>query len=219
MELRVRSSALLVMALSLVSATAAQEFMFYPYYGKNKVIYETFRWKSYPTEHFRIYFYAKEPQTLKNVAELAESAYQKLSEGLKHQLSDPVPLIFYTTYTDFELSNVFDISEGVLGVSEPLLHRIGVHGDMPLDELQRLIEHELAHIFEFDILWGSQIASLYALNIPPLWLFEGLSEYATQDWSAWSTMIVRAAGLNVRFPEMKESGDLATRSPRPRDPS
>ena len=219
MELRVRSSALLVMALSLVSATAAQEFMFYPYYGKNKVIYETFRWKSYPTEHFRIYFYAKEPQTLKNVAELAESAYQKLSEGLKHQLSDPVPLIFYTTYTDFELSNVFDISEGVLGVSEPLLHRIGVHGDMPLDELQRLIEHELAHIFEFDILWGSQGASLFALNIPPLWLFEGLSEYATQDWSAWSTMIVRDAVLNDRVPEMTESGDLATRFPMPRDPS
>jgi hypothetical protein len=219
MTLRARSSARLALLLILVSATAAQEFMFYPYYGKNKVIYETFRWKSYPTEHFRIYFYTEEPRTLKNVAEVAESAYQKLSEALKHQLADPVPLIFYTTYTDFELSNVFDISEGVLGVSEPLLHRIGIHGDMPLDELQRLVEHELAHVFEFDILWGSQSAALYALNIPPLWLFEGLSEYATQDWSAWSTMIVRDAVLNDRIPEMTESGDLTTRFPMPRDPS
>ena len=81
MTLRARSFALLILVLILVSATTAQEFMFYPYYGKNKVIYETFRWKSYPTEHFRIYFYAEEPRALKNVAELAESAYQKLSEG------------------------------------------------------------------------------------------------------------------------------------------
>ena len=29
-----------------------------------------------------------------------------------------------------------EISEGVLGVSEPVLHRIGIHGDMALDELQ-----------------------------------------------------------------------------------
>jgi len=215
-----RSAARLALMLFLISAAAAaQEFMFYPYYGKNKVIYETFRWKTYPTEHFRIHFYADEPQALKNVAELSESAYQKLSEILKHQLSDPVPLIYYTTFTDFELSNVFDISEGVLGVSEPLLHRIGIHGDMPLDELQRLIEHELAHIFEFDILWGSQTASLIALNVPPLWLFEGLSEYATQDWSSWSTMIVRDAVLNDRLPDMAESGDLESRFPMPRDPS
>jgi hypothetical protein len=219
MTLRPRPAVRLALVLSLVGAASAQQFMFYPYYGKNKVVYETFRWKTYPTEHFRIHFYAEEPQALKNVAELAESAYQKLSETLKHQLDDPVPLIYYTTYTDFELSNVFDVSEGVLGVSEPLLHRIGVHGDMPLDEFQRLIEHELTHIFEFDILWGSQTASLYALNVPPLWLFEGLSEYATQDWSSWSTMIVRDAVLNDRVPEMTESGDLASRFPMPRDPA
>jgi Tol biopolymer transport system component len=215
----VARAATTVLALVLASAAGAQEFMFYPYYGKNKVIYETFRWKTYPTEHFRIHFYMDEPQALQNVAELAESAYLKLSETLKHQLSDPVPLIYYTTFTDFELSNVFDVSEGVLGVSEPLLHRIGIHGDMPLDELQRLIEHELAHIFEFDILWGSQAASLIALNAPPLWLFEGLSEYATQDWSSWSTMIVRDAVLNDRLPDMDETGDLQSRFPMPRDPS
>jgi Tol biopolymer transport system component len=219
MRFRRRSAVGLALILSIVSAASAQQFMFYPYYGKNKVIYETFRWKSYPTDHFRIYFYADDPRVLKNVAELSESAYRKLSETLKHELSDPVPLIFYTTYTDFELSNVFDISEGVLGVSEPLLHRIGIHGDMPLDELQRLVEHELAHVFEFDILWGSQIASLYALNVPPLWFFEGLSEYATQDWSSWSTMIVRDAVLNDRLPEITESGELESRFPMPRDPS
>jgi hypothetical protein len=216
---RLRFASALLLGLCLVPNGYAQRFLFYPYYGKNKVIYETFRWQRYPTEHFHIYFYTAEPRLLKSVAELAESAYLKLSEILKHQLSDPVPLIYYTTYTDFELSNLFDISEGVLGVSEPLLHRIGIHGDMPIDELQRLVEHELAHVFQFDILWGSQGASLYALNAPPLWMFEGLSEYVTQDWSSWSTMIVRDAALNDRMPELTDSGDLEARFPMPRDPA
>jgi hypothetical protein len=214
-----RIASALLIGLCLVPKGYAQRFMFYPYYGKNKVIYETFRWQRYPTDHFHIYFYTEDPRLLQSVAELAESAYDKLSEILKHQLSDPVPLIYYTTYTDFELSNLFSVSEGVLGVSEPLLHRIGIHGDMPVDELQRLVEHELAHVFQFDILWGSQGASLYALNAPPLWMFEGLSEYVTQDWSSWSTMIVRDAVLNDRIPELTDSGDLEARFPMPRDPA
>ena len=90
-----------------------------------------------------------------------------------------MPLLFFTTFTDFEQNNIFQISEGVMGVSEPVLHRIGVHGDMSLDELQALITHELTHIFEFDILWGAPGGALYALNEPPLWTFEGLSEYFT----------------------------------------
>jgi hypothetical protein len=219
MILRARPVIFVLLCLFLASMAASQQFRFYPYYGKNKVLYETFPWKMYPTDHFNIHFYTDQPQSLKTIADLAESAYLKLSETLKHELSDPVPLIFYTTFTDFELSNVFNVSEGVLGVSEPLLHRIGIHGDMPIDELQHLIEHELTHIFEFDILWGSQGAFLYALNIPPLWLFEGLSEYSTQKWSSWSTMIVRDAVLNDRVPNITDSLELDTRFPMPRDPS
>ncbi len=196
----------------------AQEY-YIPYYGKNKIMYEKFNWQSYQTEHFNIYFYADDVQILKNVAEISESAYKKISQLLKHELSDPVPIIYYITLTDFEQTNLFQISEGVLGVSEPILYRIGVHGDMSLDELQYLVEHELTHIFEFDILWGSPGGALYAVNQPPLWVFEGLSEYNTQKWDSWSELIVRDAVLNDRVPELAESGELYSRYPLPRDPA
>lgn len=209
----------LCFCLAFFSFARAQEFYYYPYYGKNKIMYENFQWKSYTTEHFQIYFYTDNPEIMKNIAEVAESAYQKISELLTHQLADPVPLIFYTTYTDFEQTNLFQISEGVLGVSEPILYRIAVHGDMPFDELQNLVEHELTHIFEFDILWGGPGAALYAVSQPPLWMFEGLSEYTTQKWSSWSLMVVRDAALNDRIPELGESGELTMPFPTPRDPA
>lgn len=218
--MRRRPLVLLASAAALLLAGAAEaQYMFFPYYGKNRVIYEKFPWKTYSTDHFTIYFYADDPKILKNVAETAESAYRRVSQDLKHDLSKPVPVLYYTTFTDFEQSNVFQVSEGVLGVSEPILFRMGVHGDMSLDELQSLMSHELAHIFQFDLLWGSQGGALTALTQPPLWTFEGLSEYVTREWSPWSTLIVRDSVLNDRIPEFAPSGELVPRYPLPREPA
>ena len=160
-----RRAVLCCFLLAALAGTAAAQSWYFPYYGKSRVLYGRFPWKSYPTDHFRLYYYVDDPQMLKDLASLAESAYLKVSRVLKHEVSEPVILLHYKTYTDFEQSNVFSVSEGVLGVTEPALHRIGIHGDMPLDELGALIEHELTHVFELDILYGSPGASLYALSL------------------------------------------------------
>jgi WD40 repeat protein len=210
---------LIGMILGWAALASAQGLYEQPYYGKNKVQYGRFAWKSYSTEHFQIYFYNEDLDLLKSVAELAESAYQKISRFLKHEMSVPVPILYYTTYTDFEQTNLFPVSEGILGVSEPALYRIGIYGDMPLDELQALVEHELAHVFEFDILWGKPGAGLYAVSQPPAWVFEGFSEFATETWSPWSSLIVRDAVLTDRIPEISEGGELVSPAFLPRDPA
>jgi Tol biopolymer transport system component len=206
-------------AVYLAAEPAWAQFSYIPYYGKNKIVYGKFAWKTYPTEHFRIYFYSAREGVLKDVAELAESAYRRISQMLKHQIAEPVPLIYYSTYTDFEQTNLFEVSEGILGVSEPTMNRIGIHGDMPLDDLQTLIDHELTHIFEFDILWGDRRGAFNGMGQPPLWVFEGLSEYATKAWTPWSALIVRDAILNDRVPEFTDSGEIASRYPLPREPA
>jgi Tol biopolymer transport system component len=210
---------LLPLLAALTATSLLAQGIYFPYYGKNRIVYQRFPWKKYPTEHFEIYYYADNPSLLRNLASICESAYLNVSRELKHDLPKPVPVLFYTTFTDFEQSNVFQVSEGVLGVSEPVLQRIGLHGDMPLDELQNLVNHELTHIFEFDILWGSRGAALYALSQPPLWTFEGLSELNTHTWSTWSELIIRDSVLNDRIPEFTESGDLVSRYPLPREPA
>lgn len=208
-----------ILATGALSGPLAGQVISFPYYGKNRVLYESFRWRRYPTEHFDIYFYRDDPVRLKILAGMCESAYLRVSGTLKHELSKRVPLLFYVTFTDLEQSNVFRVSEGVLGVSEPILFRTAVHGDMPPHELQDLIIHELTHVFQFDMLWGSQGGALTALHVPPLWTFEGLSEFAVGKWSSWSKLIVRDAILADRLPEITETGDLVTRHPMPRDPA
>lgn len=207
------------MLLTLFVPLGFSQYIYTPFYGKNKVIYQKFDWSHYKTDHFDIYYYVDSDQTLKSIAEMAESAYQKISQNMKHPLSAPVPLIFYKTYTDFEQTNLFPAFEGVLGVSEPILHRVAIHGDMPLDEIQSLIEHELTHIFQFDLLWGSPGKAVYAVNQPPLWIMEGFAEYNTGQWGYWSSLIVRDATLTDRIPELTESGALYSRFNYPRDPN
>ena len=214
-----RRAALCWFLLALLAGTAAAQSWYFPYYGKSRVLYGRFPWKSYPTDHFRLYYYIDDPQMLKDLASLAESAYLKVSRVLKHEVSEPVILLHYKTYTDFEQSNVFSVSEGILGVTELALHRIGIHGDMPIDELAALIEHELTHVFELDILYGSPGASLYAVTQPPLWVFEGLAEYTTGKWTTWSALVVRDAVLNDRLPMFTPSGDISSSYPTPRDPA
>ncbi len=67
---------------------------YYPYYGKNKINYEDFQWKTYSTDHFTIYFYVDDLSLLKNLATTAERAYYRVSETLKHKVAQPVPLIY-----------------------------------------------------------------------------------------------------------------------------
>ncbi|MFW6140003.1 MAG: hypothetical protein ACOC5S_01435 [Acidobacteriota bacterium] len=209
-----------LIAFFLFSVTfLSAQIIYYPYYGKNIIRYKDFNWESYKTDHFEIYYYMEDVEFLKTIAELAESAYDHLSKKVKHQLSAEVPILYYKTSTDFQQTNLFNMPEGVLGVAEPILYRIALYGDMPVDELEDLVIHELTHIFEYDMLWGSPGGALHAVSSPPLWIMEGFSEYNTKKWSSWSKLIVKDTVLNDRIPEMRKDGDLYSRYPLPRDPA
>src|SRR5512142_2733516 len=93
---RVRVTAWLLGAsvAALVSAPNASvaQTQFIPYYGKNLVHYNNFKWRVYETDHFQIYYYPEMQQHLERVAGYAESAYQAISAALKHHLAIKVPL-------------------------------------------------------------------------------------------------------------------------------
>ena len=174
---------LLSLFLSWFATDGLGQIAYTRYYGKNRVQYTDFNWEMYPTEHFDLYYYDQNPEMLRTLAQMAESAYAQVSDMIKHQLSAKVPMLYYKTTTDFQQSNLFQPPEAALGVSEPLLFRLAVQGDMPPADLYELIVHEMSHIFQYDLLWGSPGGIVYAVSQPPLWVLEGFSEYSTQKWS------------------------------------
>lgn len=178
-----------------------------PYYGKNNVKYDTFDWKTYRTAHFEIYFYPESKQQLQRVVSMAESAYDKLSADLQHDIEFKIPLIFFKTQSEFEQVNYLQISEGILGAAEPVYNRMAFAIDQPSDHLQSLITHELAHVFEFSMLFGG-ILSPIVRSSPPLWVMEGFADYATGTWDPADLMVVRDAVLTERLPFVSVERDM-----------
>jgi hypothetical protein len=174
---------------------------FVPYFGKNRVHRNKFEWFIYKTDHFDIYYYPELERHLERVAGYAESAYQRISGELKHDLADRVPMILFKTQSEFQQQNISggELPEGVLAFAEPERNRMVLPIDEPPDQLYRLITHELTHVFEFSIIPRGIIgASL------PLWMDEGLANYMAGYWNILDLMQVRDAAITDNVPKMSE---------------
>src|SRR3954469_19375762 len=194
----------IVLATALITGAAADasaQTPFVPYYGKNQIRYDNFRWNIYTTDHFEIYFYPEIETHLERIAGYAESAYQQISADLKHDLAFKVPLIVFKTSAEFQEQNVIPgaATEGVGAFAEPTRDRMVLPIDEPPDLLYRLIVHELTHIFEFDIIPQSLIR-----RSVPLWVNEGLSDYMTGYWRPLDLMTVRDAAVADIVPKMTD---------------
>jgi hypothetical protein len=196
-----RTAVLLMLALAGAPGLALAQTGYIPYFGKNQIRYDKFDWHTYQTEHFEIYYYPEIEPHLERIAGYAESAYQHVSSELKHDLSMKLPLILFSTASEFWQQNVAPgaAQEGVGAFAEPGRYRIVMPIDEPPDLLYRLIVHELTHQFQFDII----PTGLIRRNMP-LWVFEGMSDYMTGYWRPNDIMTVRDAAVTDIVPKMSE---------------
>ena len=198
---RVSILALLVALAVALPVVSAAQTPYIPYFGKNRVKYDKFDWHIYRTEHFEIYYYPELEQHLERVASYAESAYQRISSELKHDLAGRVPLILFKTQSEFQQQDISggELPEGVLAFAEPYRDRMVLPIDEPPDQLYRLITHELTHVFEFDVIPRGLMGSAI-----PLWVDEGLANYMAGYWNVLDLMQVRDAALTDNVPRMSE---------------
>ena len=188
-------------------------------FGKNKVIRKEFDWQTYKTTHFIIYYYPDGEWLVRTMAEAAELAYVKISNILEHEISKQTPLILYKSHDDFRQTNVIlePLSEGVGGFAELLKYRVVIPFTGSIDDFQKVITHEITHIFQYDILYKNLLAHIYTgefLSSPPLWFIEGMAEYMSDDWDAQGEMVLRDAVMNnsiVPLSRLQDFGPLGSR--------
>ncbi len=182
-----------VLCASFASPAAAQ------YFGRNKVEYENFDFQVLATEHFDIYYYPQEAGAARTAARLAERWYARLSTLLNHSFDRRQPLVLYGSQAEFAQTNVVAglVSDSIGGITEGARRRIVMPFAPTLGETDRVIGHELAHAFQFDI------ARHYGRDTgQPLWFIEGMAEYLSRGTlTAATSMWVRDAVLSERVPE------------------
>jgi len=200
--LRGPTTLVLALALGLGLGPRPADAQFLPYYGKNKVRYDNFAWRIYKSPHFEVYYYPEFEQHLARLVSYLESAYQKISAGLKHEISHSIPVIFYKTHSEFEQTNLFSsfIPEQVAGFSESVRNRVVLPIDLPPDKLQGLITHEITHIFAFDLIPRGMLQ-----RSAPLWVDEGLADYMEGSWSPLDLMQVRDAAVSDSVPRLSRA--------------
>jgi len=155
------------------------------YFGKNKVKYKNMNWKMVETPHFNIYYYNGGEYLAEFAANVAEDSYREISYDLSWDLKKKIPILVYDSHNDFQQTNVTPgiIEEQVGGFTEIYKSRIVVPFDGSYEEFRHVINHELTHAFQYDILYGKNTASTIISQVTtdiPLW--QMIEYYLTQTF-------------------------------------
>ena len=199
----------LLLALASVGLLSIPAFATAQYYafGKNKVQYESFNWKSLKGEHVEVFYYPEEEPLARAAIVLAEESYADLAKKFQHEVPRTVPLIVFSTHHHFEQNNVspFHVPEGVQGFTEFLKGRVVLPYTGSYGEFRHVIHHEMVHVFQFSVLdevYRKHRRSTYV--VPPLWFSEGLAEYWSAEWDAQGNMVVADLVLEGQVPAIQD---------------
>ncbi len=172
-------------------------------FGKNKLHTRAMEWHIFETEHFEIYYYPEEEELAREVCQHAEAAYLHNTRLLRFKPQEKTPLFIYRNQIDFQQTNILPhiIGVGTGGFTEAFKNRIALPAPPSPRALREVVFHEFLHALQFNILYGEGIRSfrIYKGYLIPLWIMEGLAEYAAQNWDSYADMIVRDAVLHDRL--------------------
>jgi len=168
------ASTVLLLVLSILVAPTAEA----QYFGKNRVQYEEFDFKTLETEHFVFHFYPAEEAAIRDVARMAERWYDRHTQIFLHRFDEKKPIIFYANDADFQQTNIArrPIGPGTGGFTEPLRERLVMPFAASYGETNHVLGHELVHSFQFDLGINADSLNIQLGNLPT-WLVEGMAEY------------------------------------------
>jgi hypothetical protein len=154
--------------------------------GQNQVSWYEFDWRHYDVPSpsggqggIRLYFYGRERAVAERALPVIRAAYLRLVDQFHYTPTKQIPYILYSSSREFQTTNVFQVSESVLGVTSPrdLKMSLPYFGDHEL--FRQVSTHELVHQFTIqkllDLAGADEMSS--PIEALPLWFIEGIAEY------------------------------------------
>ncbi len=157
--------------------------------GQNQVSWYDFRWRRYDMPPpgggkggLRLYYYESARPIAERALPAIESAYAWLVDRFHYAPTRVIPYILYSSKREFQTTNVFRVSESVLGVTSPqdLKMSLPYFGDH--ERFREVSTHEMVHQFTIQKLMdlaGAQ-GGVSMVGALPLWFVEGIAEYYTK---------------------------------------
>jgi hypothetical protein len=163
-----------------------QEFVLPQRPGQNQVAWWDFRWRTFDVPSpvpgkggIRLYYYASEVEAARRALPGIRAAYLRLVEDFHYAPKKTIPYILYATQRELQTTNVFQVSESVLGVTSPedlkmTVPYFGDHG-----RFLEVSTHEMVHQFTIQKLdeIGPDEGANPTVFVLPLWFIEGIAEW------------------------------------------
>jgi len=181
------------------------------YFGRNKIQYEAFDFKTMEAGIFDVLYYPPESLAVRDATRMLQRWRVRLDRVFGNALPGEQPVILYANKPDFQQTNAIPglIPQGVGGVTEGLMNRIIIPLTGVYAENDHVLGHELVHAYHYAILrdLGRQLSAVAQV---PLWYIEGMSEYLSLGkQSPLTAMWMRDAVLHERLPRISRIGRSA----------
>jgi hypothetical protein len=178
--------------------------------GKNQVRWYRFDWRE--TEFnpaatgaaVHLYFY--DENVARHAKAAISAAYRDLAQTFDYYPGAAIPFLLYNAHFEFESTQAFLVSEGVLGVTSPEDLRMAVPYWGEHRRFDEVMRHELVHQFSIQkMLQEGRAEGCNPLDELPLWFVEGIAQYyshagLTTEARAELIARVRAPRKSERLP-------------------
>jgi hypothetical protein len=170
----------------------------YPLFSHWKIPATVHHWKLLETERFLIHYPEGLEETAIRAASMAEDAALRYEKLLDYRLTRQIPVFLYASSQDFAQTNIlpFPIDESTGGFTDFYRRRVVLPFQGDYAVLRHVLDHEIVHAFQFDLLEGERLGSY------PLWFMEGMAEYLSSGWDQSAENFVRDAVLHNRMPDL-----------------
>lgn len=159
-----------------------QSILFPRHPGKPDPRWKSFEWnfieeKSDHT-HYRLYLYESEDWSARFAIPRINAEIKKLSQIFSYTPSKKFSYLLFTSRREFRQANIFDISEGVQGITSTQESTMAIPYWGEAQSFDHVSTHELVHQFQVQKINDlSEFPGSTQTSLFPLWFIEGMAEY------------------------------------------
>ncbi|HLL96204.1 MAG TPA: hypothetical protein VK404_14585 [Spirosoma sp.] len=176
---------LLGLWLGALSMAMAQNYPSLERFGKNRIQYRSFEWKTIRTANFEIYYYQGGNQIANLTAQYAESEFDRITELLGYTPYNRVKIFLFNSPRELAQSNIGLNAQGGLTSRELDLSKSRVELAFTGDQIsfRRQIIRDISMLFVYDMLYGGSLKdalqSSLLLTLPD-WFMPGIAAYIAE---------------------------------------
>ncbi|MBC7569873.1 MAG: hypothetical protein H7319_09095 [Spirosoma sp.] len=176
---------LLSLLVGGLSTASAQNYPSLERFGKNRIQYQNFDWKSVRTSNFEIYYYDGGTQIANLTAQYAELEFDRITELLGYTPYNRVKIFLFNSPQELAQSNIGLNAQSGLSTRELDLAKSRVELAFTGDQIsfRRQIVHDISMLFVYDMLYGGSLKdalqSSLLLTLPD-WFMPGIASYIAE---------------------------------------